>query len=55
MTKSGFLGLSFAGWMGTILFIILAYDILDHWQGAVAIEGTTGSTGIGLIKALQGR
>lgn len=49
------MGLSFAGILGTVLFIILAYDILTNWQGAVAVEGTTFSGGTNMIKALQGR
>lgn len=49
------LGLSFAGWIGTILFIVLAYDILTNWQGAVAIENSSFSGGTTMIKALEGR
>lgn len=46
------------GWVGiigTILFIVLAYDILRNWQGAVAIENSSLGGGVGVIKALQGR
>lgn len=55
MAKSGMLGLSFAGWIGTILFIVLAYDILTNWQGAVAIENSSMTGGVAMVKALQGR
>lgn len=54
-SKSGPLGLSFTGLLGTVLFVILAYDIINKWQGAQAIEGTTFSGGTSMIKALQGR
>jgi hypothetical protein len=46
------------GWVGLIgagLFIILAYNILRNWQGAVAIENSSLSGGAQLVKALQGR
>lgn len=55
MAKTGPMGLSFAGWVGTILFIVLAYDILTNWQGSVAIENSTFSGSTTLIKALEGR
>lgn len=51
----GALGLSFAGWVGTILFVVLAYDILTNWQGATAIENSTFSGSTTLVKALEGR
>ncbi len=54
MAKNAF-GLSFAGWIGTILFVVLAYDILTNWQGATAIEGGAFTGGTTLIKALEGR
>lgn len=53
--SKGPLGLSFGGWVGTILFIVLAYDILTNWQGATAIENSTFSGGTTLVKALEGR
>jgi len=53
--SGGMLGLSFAGWIGTVLFIVLAYDILTNWQGAVAIENASFSGGVSGIKALEGR
>lgn len=46
------------GWVGivgTILFIVLAYNILRNWQGAVAVENSSFTGGTNLIKALQGR
>ena len=54
-SSSGPMGLSFAGVLGTILFIVLAYDLITKWQGATAIESTTFSGGTSMIKALQGR
>ena len=49
------LGLSFAGTIGLILFIVLAYDILKNWQGAVGIENSTFSGGVNVLKVLEGR
>ena len=46
------------GWVGivgTILFIILAYNVLRNYQGAVAITNSSLTGGTNLIKALQGR
>jgi hypothetical protein len=46
------------GWVGiigTILFIVLAYNILRNYQGAVAITNASLTGGTGVIKALQGR
>lgn len=46
------------GWVGiigTILFIVLAYDVLKNWQGATSIENSSFSGGVNVIKALQGR
>jgi hypothetical protein len=46
------------GWVGivgTILFIVFAYNILKNFQGAVAVENSSLTGGIGIIKALQGR
>jgi hypothetical protein len=46
------------GWVGiigTILFIVLAYDILKNFQGATAIENSSFTGGVNTIKALQGR
>ncbi len=46
------------GWVGiigTILFIVLVYDLVRNFQGAVAIENSSFTGGIGAIKALQGR
>lgn len=54
-SSSGFLGLSFAGLLGTVLFIVLAYDVITNWQGATAVENSTFSGGTSMIKALQGR
>lgn len=56
MAKSGgFLGLSFAGYLGTALFIVLAYDIMKNWQGGVAIENASFSGAVNVFKALEGR
>ena len=55
MAKSGPMGLSFAGWVGTILFIVLAYDILTNWQAATSIENSTFSGSVNLIKSLEGK
>lgn len=49
------LGLSFAGWLGTMLFIVLIYDILKNYQGAVAVENATFSGGSGIFRTLEGR
>lgn len=38
-----------------ILLIVLAYNILRNWQGAVAITNSTFTGGANTIKALQGR
>lgn len=46
---------SFAGWLGLILFVVLAYDVLKAWQGSVAIENATFKGGIGVIHALEGK
>jgi hypothetical protein len=46
------------GWVGiigTILFIVLAYNILKNYQGAVAITNSSLTGGANVIKALQGR
>jgi hypothetical protein len=46
------------GWVGivgTILFIIFAYNILRNWQGATSIENSSLTGGVNVIKALQGR
>lgn len=49
------LGLSFAGWLGTMLFIILIYDIVKNWQGSVAVENATFAGGSTIFKTLEGR
>jgi len=49
------LGLSFAGWLGTILFIVLVYDIIKNYQGSTAVENATFKGGVGLIHALEGK
>jgi hypothetical protein len=46
------------GWVGiagTILFVVFAYNIFKNYQGAVAVENSSLTGGIGIIKALQGR
>lgn len=49
------LGLKFTEWIGTILFIVLVYDIVTNWQGAVAIENSGWSAGVTMIHALEGQ
>jgi len=46
------------GWVGiigTILFVVLVYNFLKNFQGAVAIENSSFTGGVNAIKALQGR
>ena len=46
------------GWvgiLGTVLFIVLVYDIVKNWQGATSIENSSFTGGVNVIKALQGR
>jgi len=46
------------GWVGiigTILFVVLAYNILRNYQGAVAVTNSGFSGSVNMIKALQGR
>lgn len=45
------MGHIFAG----MFWLILAYLVLMHWQGANSLLGTSSTAGVGVIKSLQGR
>lgn len=45
------MGHIFAG----VFWLILAYLVLLHWQGANSLLGTSSSASVNTIKALQGR
>lgn len=47
--------LSVAGIIGFILAIVLVYDILQNYKGAVAIENSSASGSVSILKVLEGR
>ena len=49
------MGLNLGSVMAGIGFLIFAFLVLNNWQGANALLGTTATGGGAIIKDLQGR